>query len=297
MKISVIVPVYNTSRYLEQALGSLISQTLKDIEIICVDDGSTDNSLKILNDFAKKDERIKIICQENKGQSAARNTGLKASTGEYAGFLDSDDWANERMFEKLYRGAKKFDADISMCSVTVFDEKTGIYNDSDSYMTMNLFPQNFEHRAFAPDETFDFIFRICVMPWNKIYKKSFLDKNKIMFKEGLNFEDNLFFHQTFFQASKICLTKENLVFYRLNSETSYTFGAQDFKKLDFFEVFELAENFLREKKYYDVLGNYFQNYKKGTLIYWYKKLKNEDIKEKYLKKFEKIYPGEKIMLN
>ncbi len=297
MKISVVIPVYNTEKYLESCLESLINQTLKDIEIICVNDGSTDGSTKILQNFAKKDERIKIISQENKGQSVARNAGIKSAKGEYIGFLDSDDWADSTMFERLYQNAKNFDADISMCSVTTFNQKTGFYNNSDPYMTMNLFPQPFEKRAFTPKETYNFIFRICVMPWNKIYKKNFLKTHKILFKEGLNFEDNVFFYETFFQAKKICITKENLVFYRLNSETSYTFGKQDFKKLDFFEIFDLIEKFLKEKKYYLQLEDYFQNYKKGTLIYWYKKLNDKKTKEKYLEKLKFIYPEEKMPLN
>ncbi|HNW25236.1 MAG TPA: glycosyltransferase [Candidatus Gastranaerophilaceae bacterium] len=296
MKISVIVPAYNTSSYLKQCLESLISQTFNDIEIICVNDGSTDNSLEILNKFAKKDKRIKIISQKNQGLSAARNTGIKAAKGEYIGFVDSDDWADESMFEKLYQNAKKFDADISMCSITTFNEDTGVYNNSDPYMTMNLFPESFEDRVFSPKETYDFIFRICVVAWNKIYKRDFLDKIGGFFKEGLVFEDNLFFCQTFMQANKICITKENLIFYRLNSPKSITFGDKDFQKLDFFEVFELIEKFLKEKNYYGQLEDYFQNYKKGTLVYWYKKLKNEDTKQKYLKKFKKLYPEESLIL-
>lgn len=296
MKISIIVPVYNTEKYLEKCLESLINQTLKDIEIICVNDGSTDKSVEILNNFAKKDKRIKIISQKNKGQSAARNEGIKIAKGKYIGFLDSDDWADRTMFEKLYENATKFDAEISMCSITTFDEKTNIYNKSDPYMTLDLFSQNFENRAFNPKETYDFIFRICVTPWNKIYKKSFLNKYNILFEEGLNFEDNVFFYKTFFQAKKICLTKENLIFYRLNSKTSYTFGNQDFKKLDFFKIFDLIEEFLKEKKYYKKLEEYFKSYKKGTLTYWFKKINDEKTKEIYFKKLKEIEDAEKFRL-
>ena len=102
VKISIIVPVFNVEKYLSECLNSLINQTLKDIEIICVDDGSTDSSPSILEEFRNKDERIKVIRQENSGVSVARNNGLAIAQGEYVGFVDSDDWVDADFFEKLY---------------------------------------------------------------------------------------------------------------------------------------------------------------------------------------------------
>ena len=111
-KVSIIVPVYNIEKYLAKCLDSLINQTLEDIEIICVNDGSTDNSAEILNEYAQKDCRIKIINQDNAGLSAARNTGINAANGEYIGYVDSDDWIDLNFYEKLYNAAKDTDADI-----------------------------------------------------------------------------------------------------------------------------------------------------------------------------------------
>lgn len=289
MKVSVIIPVYNTSLYLEKCLKSLCGQTLEDIEIICVDDGSVDNSVEILEKFAKSDKRIKIIKQKNQGQSAARNTGIKAAKGEYIGFIDSDDWADEKMFEELYKNAKKFDSDISMCNITIFDEPNEIYYTNDSYMSLDLFNETFENRAFSYEETLDFIFRICVVPWNKIFRRQFLNSKELMFEEGLNFEDNLFNLKTFVEAEKISLTKTPLVFYRRMSKTSYTFN-NDYKKLDFFKIFELEEKFLKEKDLYDKIEDYFLETKQNTLIYWYKKLNDEEVKKEYSKLFHNLYP-------
>lgn len=112
-KISIIVPVYNVEKYLSKCLNSLINQTLAELEILCVNDGSTDNSAKILADFAKMDSRIKVFFQENSGQSAARNLAIERATGEYLGFVDSDDWVDLDYFEKLYNTAKKYDCDIA----------------------------------------------------------------------------------------------------------------------------------------------------------------------------------------
>lgn len=112
--VSIIVPVYNTEEYLQKCLDSLTNQTLKNIEIICVNDGSTDNSLKILQDNAIKDDRIKIINQENKKQGAARNAGMQVATGEYIGFVDSDDYVDLHYFERLYRVARNYNSDIAL---------------------------------------------------------------------------------------------------------------------------------------------------------------------------------------
>ena len=115
VKVSVIVPVYNVEIYLADCLDSVLQQTLKDIEIICINDGSTDKSPEILAEYAKKDPRITIISQENKGLSSARNRGLEVATGEYVAFLDSDDWVDPDYYEKLYNTAVKYDAQIA-CS-------------------------------------------------------------------------------------------------------------------------------------------------------------------------------------
>ena len=113
IKVSIIVPVYNVEKYLRQCLDSLINQTLQEIEIICVDDGSTDNSSNILSDYAQKDSRIIVHRQENQGLANARNAGLKLANGEYIGFLDSDDFVDIDFFEKLYQAASSDNADIA----------------------------------------------------------------------------------------------------------------------------------------------------------------------------------------
>lgn len=293
MNVSVVVPVYNTGKYLEKCIESLVNQTLKEIEIICVDDGSTDNSPQILKEFTKKDSRIKVLTQNNKGQSAARNAGLEIVKGEYIGFLDSDDWADETMFEKLYQNAKSYDSDISMCSINVYDDKTGETSAGDPYLTLDLFDETFENRAFDYKETLGFIFRICVTPWNKIYKRKFLQGKNLRFIENLNFEDNVFNLQTLVESDKISLIKEPLVYYRRQSESSYTFN-NDSKKLDFFKIFEQEEKFLKEKGLYNEVEQYFLTSKKNTLIYWYKKLADEKVKVQYMSKLLALYPEFKL---
>jgi len=288
MKISVIIPIYNTGKYLERCLESLINQTLKDIEIICIDDGSSDNSPEILKTFAQKDKRIKVLTQKNQGQSVARNVGIKEAQGEYIGFIDSDDWADVTMFEKLYNNAKTYDSDISMCSINVFNDKTGEFSTVDPYMTLDLFDKNFENRAFNYRETLGFIFRICVVPWNKIYKRSFLIENSIFFPQGIFFEDNVFCTEVLINSKSLSIIKEPLVFYTRASETSTTTG-DDVKKLDFFKVFELEEKLLKGVDLYEEIEDYFLQTKKNTLIYWYKKLKDKKVKKEYRKRLCSLY--------
>lgn len=296
IKVSVIIPVYNTSIYLDKCLGSLINQTLKEIEIICINDGSTDNSLEILQKYAQDDKRIIIINQQNQGQSAARNAGLNAASGEYIGFIDSDDWADDTMFEKLYQGAKSYDSDISMCSINVFDEKTGKFDTNDPYMTLNLFPKSFKSKAFNYQDCLDFLFRICVTPWNKIYKNSWIQEKNLKFQEGINFEDMIFAVETLIKSEKISLVDEPLVIYRKASQTSYSVGNYklDYKKMDFFTIFEHIERILKENSVYDSLKDYFNFYMRNNLIYWYEKIENKEVKKRYYKKLTKIYPDFKF---
>lgn len=116
-KISVIIPIYNVEAFLERCLNTVCGQSYKNLEIILVDDGSSDNCLKICKEFADKDDRIKVIHQSNQGVSAARNTGLDMATGDYIAFVDSDDYIHTEMYERLYSLLKKYDADMSACFI------------------------------------------------------------------------------------------------------------------------------------------------------------------------------------
>lgn len=296
IKISIIVPVYNTEKYLTDTLNSLINQTLQEIEIICVNDGSQDNSLKILNSFKEKDRRIKIINQPNKGQSASRNVGLEAACGEYTGFLDSDDTACLDMFEKLYKKAKHLDSDITMCSITVYNEATGETNNNDPYMSLDIFPDDFTDKNFSYQDCIDFLFRVCVTPWNKIYKTTFLKDNNIRFIEGLNFEDNVFWLSAMLAAEKMSMVKEPLIIYRRNSQTSYTTHS-DLKKLDFFKVLDYQEKIIRNFGLFDSMEQCLKKHKRHTLNYWYKKVQDPSVKAIYEQKLLKLYKDKFMTFN
>ncbi len=194
MKVSIIVPIYNTEKYVEKCLDSLVNQTLKDIEIICVNDGSTDESLNIVQKFAFKDDRIKIVQQENLKQGAARNNGTKEATGEYIGFVDSDDWVDLDYFEKLYNCAKKYDSDIALATnVRIGNGKTKkrLNIEREIFATTLQDKINLTSQAKNP------------CPTNKIYKHSMLKNNNITWPEGVYCEDKLFTIQALYYANGV----------------------------------------------------------------------------------------------
>ena len=149
--ISLIIPVYNVENYLRQCLDSIINQTLKEIEIICINDGSTDSSKQILEEYALKDERIKIINQKNKGAGAARNSGIDAATGEYIGFVDSDDWVNLDAFEKLYNKITRENVDI------VFSRYNYVFEDGRIQHSPNHFGEVNEIKINSIDENLELL--------------------------------------------------------------------------------------------------------------------------------------------
>lgn len=219
--VSVIVPVFNTEEYLSKCLNSLTNQTLKDIEIICVNDGSTDNSLKILQEYSVKDERIKIINQENKKQGAARNAGMRIATGEYIGFVDSDDWVDLHYFERLYNTAKKYDSDIALATnVRIGKNKFKL--------RLNI---EWERKYTTLQDKID----VCEQwknpcPTNKIYRKSFIDKNSIKWPEGVFCEDKLFTIKAVYYANSIVSVPDVYYYYFQNPKSTVNTFAKAHRK-------------------------------------------------------------------
>lgn len=181
-KVSIVIPVYNTEKYLPACLDSMIKQTLKDIEIICVNDGSKDNSLSILKAYEIKDPRIKIINQENQGLSAARNAGINAATGEYIGLVDSDDWVDLDFYEKLYNAAKKYDSDVA--AGDFYRRGKILKTQKLKYKKEQLYTSAAEKikQAFIPKYNY---------VWNKIYRTESLKKINCPFAIGRYYEDML----------------------------------------------------------------------------------------------------------
>jgi glycosyltransferase involved in cell wall biosynthesis len=199
-KISVIIPIYNTEKYLRQCLDSVVNQTLKDIEIICINDGSTDNSLQILNEYASSDNRIKLISlTNNKGVSFARNFGIRVSKGRYIGFVDSDDWIDLNFYENLYLTAEKENSDIIAASKIVNVKR----NKKSSWNWNKGNKDEKERRLFFISYS-----------WFKIYRRNFLIDNNIFFQEVKIFSDVYFTFISSMFAKNITICQKGHYFYR-----------------------------------------------------------------------------------
>ena len=208
--VSIIVPVYNCAQFLNRCMDSLVNQTLKDIEIICINDGSTDNSPEILQEYAAKDSRIKIINKENGGLSSARNRGLAAAQGEYLGFVDSDDWVDLDFFEKLYNAAKKYDTDIATGGI----------------IRLHKYNQKYHLKFDKETVTSDFREKLvlCDLPdksyvWNKIYKREMFVKCNLKFEEGRYYEDIVFSPQSLYYLKTMVTVPDTYYYYWRHSKS------------------------------------------------------------------------------
>ena len=184
MKVSIIVPVYNVEIYLRKCLDSLVNQTLEDIEIIVVNDGTKDNSQSIIDEYAAKHpDKIKAYIKENGGLSDARNFGIKRATGDYIGFVDSDDYVETTMFEKLYNKAISNNLDIVMCGVKLVYEDTNV---PDREINMSVLQDITSKEDLKSSATY-----IYPVVWNKLVKRDLIinEENFIEFKKGIWFED------------------------------------------------------------------------------------------------------------
>ncbi len=284
-EISVIVPVYNVENYLKKCLETIVNQTFKDIEIICVNDGSTDKSRKILEEYKNKDSRVIIVDKQNGGLSSARNAGLKVATGKYISFIDSDDWVDLAMLEKLYKNITSLNTDISICAVHLFDEQEQKLNDKEPYFNLNYFDTSFDGKVFSYKETKDFLMDVCVMAWNKLYRKSFLDEYKAEFPEGLIFEDGPFFFSIFFKTQRVSIVRDFLYYYRIN-RTGSIVQKGGIKFLDIIDVVNLMYSSLEKTDIFEDVKYDFFHRKADDIIYRYE-LISLKLKNKFSKKFKK----------
>ena len=254
-KVSIIVPVYNVEKYLAKCLDSLVNQTLKDIEIICVNDGSTDKSLKILKDFANKDSRIKIIDKKNEGVSVARNSGIEVSTGEYIGFVDSDDWVDTNFYEKLYNSISIHNVDIA-CATIIRQRKTHskyrvLYQEEKIYQSLS---EKLE-AINCPK---------CSYIWNKLYKT---DKvKKIKFKTGIYFEDVYWSLEALKNTDKLITVPNTNYYYRVNSKSIVKQVKNKKRQIDYYNSQKFLVEFYNENNL--KLDNKYQNITKSINYIW-----------------------------
>lgn len=233
-KLSIIVPVYGVEKYIDKCLNSLVKQSLKEIEIIVVNDGTKDNSQKIIDKYVKKyPDKIKSYIKENGGQGSARNYGLEKANGEYIGYVDSDDFVEKDMYKKLYNKAKENNYDIVVC---------GNYNVSEDYQNKNIdtFINNY-------NTDLENIFFGKMAVWNKIYKRDILIKNKLEFKEKVWYEDLAFTLKAIMNSNTFAFIDEPLYDYLIR-EGSTMNNSNVQRNLEILDAFNDILSYIQHNK-------------------------------------------------
>lgn len=309
IKVSVVLPIYNVSKYLPKCLDSIINQTLKEIEIICVDDGSTDNSLDVLNDYAKKDNRIIVIHQENSGAGVARNIGLKKAKGEYVHFFDPDDYCEKNMLEDAYKCACVGDCDIVVFGRVIYSDELqrNVSNKPVAKYVLDLpnvfSPLDLGHKLFI---TFG------EPPWNKIYKVSFLRDKELFFQNLPRNNDVYFVYLAFALANKISVVDDCPYIHRVCRLGSLQNTSHDETPYTMFDIFDALESQLlkygllerfEDALYLAQISSYITKlsffYNTDVIMSFYKRMKESPVYQKnskYIARLDDLLNQEKYVL-
>lgn len=251
LKLSVIMPVYNSEKYLEKTISSVLEQSLKELELICIDDGSDDGSLQILQQYAEKDNRVKIIRQPNRGQGTARNKGIEAAAGSYLTFIDSDDFIEPEMYERLLNSACLYNADISLCHITKYDEQTKTQKKFRMLKKCSLTDglpvwQDMQpaEGILSPEEIRQTVLVSPHYSCNKIYRTSFIKEKQIKFAPGKLYEDVMFGLRALLEATTVSYVNIFSYCYLIRKQSSVrTFSDRHFY---IYTVFSEISEYLKE---------------------------------------------------
>jgi glycosyltransferase involved in cell wall biosynthesis len=302
--ISIVIPVYNVSQYLDKCLDSVIKQTYENIEIICVENNSTDDSAAKLMQLAKKDDRIITAHSPIQGLSATRNVGIKLSTGKYLSFLDSDDIIDKDYILELYNSIIKNNSDVAICNVSLLDNQTNIIDyEKDPYFNMK---EIYNHKIYTECLDISLILHskfpmIPVMAWGKLFKTNTLKDNNINFVEGLYFEDQMFTHELIFNIKYVSFVNKFLYIYRVNRVDSiiYDRGTNVNKINQALEVslieLKIIDKYNANDAYYKFLRGKIEYLKHW--ISWHPVALDHPLYQENQKRIEEIYNFEKEYLS
>ncbi len=284
-KVSVVVPIYNVEPYLRQCLDSILNQTLREIEVICINDGSPDRCGEIIDEYAARDSRLRAIHQENGGYGVAVNHGFKLARGCYIGIIESDDWVEPTMFERLHKQAEEMQADVAKCDFTYY-KGDGVFQPSDSV------------HKIAPEGT---VFTLLENPslflphvsiWSAIYKRDFLVRHQIMIEESrsASYQDMPFAALVYAKGAKVTLVHDHLINYRveegMNSSTIRTDGRLMMMPVQC----ELAKQYFIEYGYWEavkeVAAQHFYNCSVGMFFQCESKYQRE-----FFRKLVSLFEG------
>ena len=257
VKISVIMPIYNAFDYLKPAIDGVLNQTLSDIELICIDDGSTDNSLSILKEYQQSDERVRILTENNAGPSIARNKGLARARGKYVIFLDADDFFDYTLLEKLYNMAEENTLDIAVCKFDIYNNRKSSFEDNIRSDHGEIFS---EAAAVSKNDYPDVILSCTTgYVWNKLYRREFILEKELTFDPDLRvFEDTHFVVTSLSLAERVGKCHERLIHHRVYSnQFRNKFLRKYYRQVP--EVYAKIKEFLRAHGMYTPLSQSFLN--------------------------------------
>ncbi len=277
-KISILVPCYNVEKFLRQCMDSIVNQSFKDLEIICINDGSTDGTLEILQEYASRDERIVIIDKKNSGYGASMNMGLNAASGEYLGIVESDDYIEPDMFEKLYATAKEHDLDYVRCHFRYVGE---VLTKSGKCIYIGLA----ENRVFSPAEMKK-VFLIPPSIWAAMYRTDMLRRNDVKFLEtpGASFQDTSFAFKTLASSKRAMIISDILHNYRINGDSSVSSPGKVFFVCD--EDSEIRR-WVNEKGLYEEYKEILARRAFGSYRWNYQRLKLLTLKRQFMERWSK----------
>ena len=282
VKLSIIIPVYNVENYLSRCLESILNQTFNDFEIICVNDGSTDNSLAVLQKFKSNDERIIIIDKKNEGSGVARNVGLSIAKGDYIYFVDGDDWIEDNALDKIVVKADELNTDILIFGGLSFYNNKG----KNGGYSADKLPKQYLNKVFSSKDIKKDIFKFPSTAWTKLYRREFLLKNNIKFQDIKVGQDQLPFFHSMIKAERIALLPENIYCYRKNRKGS----AMNVKKKKSFSpiyVFYGIEDMLKSENLLDDYKSIFVNKYLSKATSWLGKFQ-DDLKHDYYVEYLKL---------
>ncbi|MDQ0198773.1 glycosyltransferase family 2 protein [Neobacillus ginsengisoli] len=281
-KISIIVPVYNVEKYLVKCIDSILNQTFSDFELILVNDGSTDKSGEICDEYSKIDKRIKVVHKKNGGLSSARNAGIDLAKGEYIAFVDSDDYIHKRMYEVLYNNAIINSSDIIICDFTVANE--GVFYDT-SNLNIDIVAQNFSNieslNKLYTSKGISFI-----VAWNKLYKRELF--NDIRYEKGRIHEDEFIIHQILYKSSKVTYLPIKLYYY-LQTNNSIIRSPYNIKRLDLVYALKERVDFFSEVKQTKLQQLAETNFVQSFFLNYYKAKYNVSNNNKELRQLKKVF--------
>ena len=302
VKISVIVPVYNVEDYLKECLDSILNQSLKEIEVICINDGSTDGSLEILKDYQINDTRVKVFSQQNKGLGCARNVGLEHAIGEYVFFIDSDDYIIEDTLFNLYSHAKEKNADMTLFKLLNFDNETR-KTQPIKYFDIP-FLKKYGESTFNCSDLGEKLYGVSVTAPGKLFKREIIEK--LRFPEKLIFEDTPFVVESIFLCERMLFVDEYYYMRRVRKDSITRSNFSRFS--DCIEIFNMVNDISRKYGYYDIykellfsrkyqnISTRFQEVNKRDKQEFFDKIKKDLIlKEDEVKEldFDKVKPKAK----